>query len=201
MFFSISEQFPEIARITKYDALDRLQTIAVNGLQFHGNYQSIVSSDEVPTIWVVNLDRGDVFAAGLVEGATLEGLHKEASNNRQEAVETLVSVIDSDWTDDMNEENRLMLGTACWLYIASTSSFERSLKMIQQGQANGKLDCILLVHKAQTKEDGTDLRPAIVFDGVDRNPVLSAMTTLNLANQVLKMDRAKKTGWYGRGLR
>lgn len=198
----VKKLFPEIARITKPKALIRLGEILGEGLQYHGDYKSIVTADEAPSVWSINLSNGEVFAAGLAEGSTLEDVHKLAEENKADILEAVTGAIDMFWKRDMKPESRHDLAKALWMYAGTTSTFNKALPIISSGQAKASdLDILIIVHKGATRGVGIDLRPVAAFGGIDRDPQETAISVASFANHVLGIDRKGRTGWYGRGLK
>lgn len=198
----VKKKFPEIARITKTKALIRLGEIIGEGLQYHGTYKSIVTADEAPTVWSINLFSGEVFAAGLDERSTIEDVHKIAVDNRADILEAVTGAIDLYWKPNMESEARNDLAKALWMYAATTSTFNKSLPILSSGQAKASdMDILIIVHKGATKGVGIDLRPVVAFGAINREPQQTALSVADVANQILGIDRKGGTGWYGRGLK
>jgi pyruvate dehydrogenase complex dehydrogenase (E1) component len=182
--------------------LIRLGQILGEGLQYHGDYKSVVTADEAPTVWAINLANGDVFAAGLDENSTVFDVHEIAAQNKADILEAVTGAIDLYWKPNMESEARNDLAKALWMYAATTSSFAKALPMIRSGQAKAsELDVLIIVHQGATKGVGTDFRPAVAFGGISRDPQETAMSITSFANHVLGLDRKGRTGWYGRGLK
>lgn len=151
---------------------------------------------DIPTCWLLNATSGMLFSSTLVSSETLFDVVEDSGQFDHTLSVAALASLSTDYglAEDLTSDQRRRLGTAAWYYLAGCNTFKEGLGIVKQGETR-PLDGLVIIRESPAT-GAVQLRPVVSFGSISRDPRRSARDVIAMSDEVIRLDRAAKTGWF-----